>query len=115
MTTVPDIKFYDLELTRLARDITEWREEKGFETPPGIETATERTLMMEKLMLVVTEVSEAAEDVRHANWDGFCEEIADTMIRLLDICGAANIDISREIAEKMAKNEARPFKHGKTC
>jgi NTP pyrophosphatase (non-canonical NTP hydrolase) len=41
------------------------------------------------------------------------EEIADSMIRLLDICGAYNIDIDLLIELKMAYNETRPKMHGK--
>ena len=69
--------------------------------------------MLEKLMLVVTEVAEAAEAWRNDSTFGFDEEIADTFIRLMDICGSLGIDIEVEIGEKMAENENRPYLHGK--
>jgi len=58
------------------------------------------------LMMVVTEISEAAEDVRHGRWDHLPEELADAMIRLLGICGRMDINIEKAIREKMEKNTA---------
>ncbi len=69
----------------------------------------------EALMLVVTEVAEAMEGYRHQDHDNFREELADTFIRLFDLCGGMNIDIQAEIAKKAEKNKARPYKHGKIC
>lgn len=66
-------------------------------------------------MLVVTELAEAAEAVRHSDQKNFEEEIADTFIRLLDICGTCKIDIDKAIADKMEYNEGRPIRHGKVC
>ena len=67
-------------------------------------------------MLVVTELSEAAEVYREhkANWkEKFEEEIADTFIRLAHLCGDLEIDIEKAILRKMKINEKRPYKHGK--
>ena len=47
--------------------------------------------------------------------DGVQDEIADTIIRLLDLCGYMNIDIDKHIELKMKYNESRPYKHGKIC
>ena len=41
------------------------------------------------------------------------EEIADTMIRLFDLCGGLNIDIQWHIEKKLEYNRTRPHKHGK--
>ena len=68
--------------------------------------------MPEKLMLVVTEVSEAMEAWRKSDYKNFNEEIADTIIRLLQICYCMKIDLEYEIEKKMVVNESRPFKHG---
>ena len=102
-------------MNSLAQSITRWRESKGFKTPSGIFNEEDRTRMNEKLMLCVTELAEACEAVRHADYEGFCEELADTMIRILDICGACHIDIEDEIGRKMMKNRARQMLHGKKC
>lgn len=41
------------------------------------------------------------------------DEIADAIIRLLDLCGGYNIDIEAHITEKLRYNQKRPMKHGK--
>jgi len=68
----------------------------------------------EKIMLVVTELSEAVESHR---CNGFtkhlAEELADTVIRILDLCFFYGIDLGGEIANKVIVNEGRPQKHGK--
>jgi NTP pyrophosphatase (non-canonical NTP hydrolase) len=69
----------------------------------------------EALMLVVTELAEAMEAYRTQNDANFREEIADTFIRLLDLCGGFKIDIEQEIVKKSLKNKQRPYKHGKIC
>lgn len=96
-----------MQLNELSKQVTVWRKKKGFKTS--------WKNMPEKLMLVVTEVSEAMEAYRHEDKANFAEELSDTFIRLCDICGALEIDIESEIEKKMAYNEKRPFKHGKTC
>lgn len=45
--------------------------------------------------------------------DSFEDEIADTFIRLLDLCGHLGIDIDAHIKHKMWYNSTRPPKHGK--
>ena len=86
------------------------------------------------LMLCVSELSEALEADRkgkHAllvdaiNEDNFKEdfetcikdsfedELADTIIRILDLCGYYNIDIDEHIRLKMKYNQMRENKHGK--
>jgi len=69
----------------------------------------------EALMLIVTELAEAMEAYRKENKENFDEELADTFIRLLDLCGGLGIDIEEEIAKKCEKNKKRPYKHGKIC
>lgn len=105
-------KFSNDEFNMLCFAIATWREEKGFFTPSLF---TDTVHINEKLMLVVTEVAEACEAVRHQNYENFKEEIADTFIRLMDLCGTMGFDIEKEIIEKMKINENRPQKHGKTC
>ena len=94
-------------LNKLSKVIADWRKKKGFKTS--------WRNMPEKLMLVVTELSEAMEAYRHDDKKNFNEEIADTFIRLFDICGSIGIDIEDEVEKKMEVNKQRPFKHGKKC
>jgi hypothetical protein len=45
---------------------------------------------------------------------GIPSEAADVLIRVFHFCGKHGIDIESAVAEKMAYNDTRPFKHGKT-
>lgn len=45
--------------------------------------------------------------------DTFEDEIADTFIRLFDLCGAFDIDIESHILLKLGYNKTRPYKHNK--
>jgi NTP pyrophosphatase (non-canonical NTP hydrolase) len=47
--------------------------------------------------------------------DSFEDEIADCIIRLLDLCGFMGINIEKHIQLKMWFNEFREYKHGKIC
>jgi NTP pyrophosphatase (non-canonical NTP hydrolase) len=105
---------WSADINELAAQIQTWREGKGFHTPDGMNTENDRDMMLAKLMLVVTEVSEAAEAVRHTDEDNFKEEIADTFIRLFDISSAMGFDVHKIISEKMDINAKHPHKHGKT-
>jgi NTP pyrophosphatase (non-canonical NTP hydrolase) len=67
----------------------------------------------ELLMLIVSELSEALEALRAKDIPHFEEEIADTFIRLADLCGGRDIDIEEEIRKKMRKNIKRPYRHRK--
>lgn len=50
---------------------------------------------------------------RHVKPEGAAVELADAVIRIADLCGHLGIDLETAIAQKMAYNETRPFKHGK--
>lgn len=67
-----------------------------------------------RLMLIVSELSEALEALRHNDEDNFKEELADVAIRLGDLCGGLHINLEKEIQKKMKINESRPYKHGKS-
>ena len=69
----------------------------------------------EALMLIVTELAEAMEAYRIQDEENFKEELADTFIRLFDLCGGLHIDIQEAIEKKAQRNKMRPYKHGKIC
>lgn len=66
-----------------------------------------------KLMLVVTEVAEAAEAVRKGDDENFAEELADICIRVFDLAEGSGVNLEQAIVDKMQKNESRPHMHGK--
>lgn len=53
------------------------------------------------------------EDFQRYIKDTVEDEIADTIIRLLDLCGMLDIDIDKHIELKMQYNSSRPYLHGK--
>lgn len=65
------------------------------------------------LMLMTSELGEAIEAWRHGDEEEFAEELADVMIRLGDFAGFMQVDLEKAVADKMAKNAKRPYKHGK--
>lgn len=65
-----------------------------------------------KLALIVTECAEAIESTREDDYDNFKEEMADIIIRTLDLCDILNIDIDWEMNDKLLKLEGRGLKHG---
>jgi len=72
----------------------------------------------EMLMLIVSELGEAVEAHRKGQFglnqkDTFEDELADTAIRLFDLCGGLKVDLAGQIAWKMAYNQGREQKHGK--
>lgn len=79
----------------------------------------------ETLMLVVTELAEVAEGLRHGNPEsdkipGFTqveEEVADVLIRLADWTRAKghSRNLARAIIAKLEYNAGRPYKHGKSA
>lgn len=52
------------------------------------------------------------EELRHEKPEGISTELADCIIRILDFCGAAGIDIEEVIKRKHEYNKTRPYRHG---
>lgn len=109
----------------LAQEISETSEGKGF----WPEEVSEPWMIPIKIALVYTELSEALEAHRKLydddtasdysgmtpmQEDDFQEELADAVIRILDIVGYYGLDdFGLTIIEKMDRNRTRPPKHGK--
>lgn len=113
-------------LNDLAQEISEIAESKGFW---DIEAAGENAIVPLKLCLVHSEISEALEEHRKLyddddpshytgmtplQEDKFTEELADAVIRLLDIVGFLGLDqFGQILLEKVEKNRQRPYLHSK--
>lgn len=126
-------------LDALARDISLWAEVKGFWKVPGfmenlpdaegtaaLWSAYYRLKKAEKIALMHSELSELLESLRKlevsadmpADSEGMPltneeEEVADLIIRALDYSGHYGLRIGDAVRAKMAKNEGRPYMHGK--
>jgi NTP pyrophosphatase (non-canonical NTP hydrolase) len=86
-----------------------WREDRSFG---------------EIIALCHAELSEALEEYRNGcamdtkyytkegKPEGIAVELADTIIRILDFCGHAGIDIEAALKEKHEYNKLRPYRHG---
>lgn len=77
------------------------------------------------LALIHSEISEALEAYREGDiggpWyyegkpEGFGVELADAIIRILDLAEGFNIDLAKLIRIKLEYNKTRPQMHGKRC
>lgn len=80
----------------------------------GVNILTNPYTVSNKLMLIVTEISEAMEADRKDLMDeklphrkGIEVELADAVIRIADLAGALGLDLGGAIDEKMAYNTIR--------
>ena len=115
----------------LADDIYKWAEAKGFwkdeveivsvlSIQPELLVKLFHMKKCQKLMLIISEIAELMEGLRlpteeplNGIFTNEEEEAADIMIRLLDYCGRYKLRIVEALVAKMAKNENRPYMHGK--
>lgn len=113
-------------LNDLSEIISEIAESKGFWDPDNV---GENAVIPLKLALVHSEISEALEAHREEydddyadlstgmtpmQEDDFTEELADAVIRILDIVGYYDLsDFGDILIAKIEKNRNRPYKHGK--
>lgn len=111
-------------LDGLAEEISELAEQKGFWS----DEFDELSIIPIKLALVHDEVSEALRVHREVYDDGtvdvitdmtdmqeedFTEELADIIIRVLDLAGFYGFDIGATVLDKIERNRSRPTRHNK--
>jgi NTP pyrophosphatase (non-canonical NTP hydrolase) len=77
---------------------------------------------LECIALMHSELSEAVEEIRKDKPEFYMEEekpegwgveLADCVIRIMDLCEYHNVNLEFLISAKMRYNETRPYKHGK--
>ena len=94
--------------------------ETPFAKPPNMDQAAVNYIAS-KLLMIGTEVSEAAEALRVGDFDshspdgkpeGLKSELADIIIRVVDLAAALGMDMEHALTEKMAYNHTRPYRHG---
>jgi len=121
-----------MNLTRLSESIHATNVANGFYD--DLAGQDPDLVVIQRLFLCISELAEAGEALRknkldlslhpefnpekvyafEANYkDKFQDELADTMIRLFDLCGYLDIDINEWITCKLAYNKTRAYKHGK--
>lgn len=129
-----------ISLSELQKQVHQLAREKGWwpvvkTKAQGERLNLEEVNIPEKLMLMTSELGEALEWYRKQDEeflpfetpvmytgnnqekpDGFWIELADVIIRILDLAGAYGIDMESLIKEKHEYNKTRPFRHGnKKC
>jgi NTP pyrophosphatase (non-canonical NTP hydrolase) len=101
-------------IQQLCNEATLASASKGFHSPAPTK--------LEALMLIVSEIAEACEEIRagkpieyveNGKPEGLGVEMADAVIRIADFCGYHGINLQDIIARKMAFNQTREYKHGK--
>lgn len=98
------------KLNDFSRDAREISRANGFDNPTSI-AEVEKTAT--KLMLIVDECCEALHEVRKTGDEAaFGEELADILIRTVDLGYDLGIDFDTIVEAKMAKNRGRGYRHG---
>lgn len=77
--------------------------------------------MGERLALIHSEVSEALEAARKGNppdskipeFNSVTAELADVIIRVMDLAGGLDLSLAAAILAKMEHNKGRGYRHGK--
>lgn len=109
-----------LTLDDLAQECHDTSRAHGFwdhfvldEDPAEMRRITNPSINGEKIALIHSELSEALEACRDGDRDQEEEELADTIIRILDYCHARGFSMDKAVRLKMDKNRTREHLHGR--
>tara|TARA_R110001583_G_scaffold34551_2_gene115899 strand:+ start:3830 stop:4114 length:285 start_codon:yes stop_codon:yes gene_type:complete len=87
-----------MEINELAEKQFDWVERMGWHNKT----------VLEALALIGSEVGEAVNECRHEKpSENFGEELADIILRTVDLAHWQGVDLAEVIAAKMEKNESR--------
>ncbi len=100
-------------LTELGREVLEINEANGWNvTTADTWNEPNKYRIPAILALIHSEVSEALEAYRKGDKENFIEELADTLIRLVDLTAGLEVDLAAAVKAKLAVNRTRGYRHG---
>jgi NTP pyrophosphatase (non-canonical NTP hydrolase) len=99
-------------LAELAEWIREVNTLNGWNVAQDGDWTKDRYKIPAILALIHSEVSEALEAYRKNDVANFREELADVLIRVLDLAPAVDPDFDATVNAKVEKNRTRGFRHG---
>jgi len=102
---------YKCNLTSRAKGF--WDHEVLDVDPAEMREIKNPSIYGEKIALMHSELSEALEACRDGDRDQEEEELADTIIRILDYCHARGFSMDKAVYAKMERNTQRPHLHGR--
>jgi NTP pyrophosphatase (non-canonical NTP hydrolase) len=83
---------------------------------PRLYAISTMNFTLAQLAKISSEAGEAVECIqKNKSEDEFVEELADILIRTLDLAAWIGLPIGNAVAKKMQKNALRPYKHGGVC
>ena len=94
-------------LNVLARDVLEINTNNGWDVTTIEDWHGSKYKIPAVIALIGSEASEALEAFRNNDYANFREEIADIIIRCLDLAAGMGMDIEYELLMKMQKNHGR--------
>lgn len=78
--------------------------------------AADRDFTLSQIAKIASECGEAMRAIQKGKQpEEVTEELADVMIRILDLCGHMEMPLGYILVRKMEYNMTRPYKHGKKC
>lgn len=113
------------DLTDIQRSVHKLAKDKGWWDKVNDLSAIPTENVFEKLFLIQSEISEAGEELRSGKGfteiyqlvgsdkpEGFPIELADAVIRILDLCEVLGVNLEEALIMKHGYNSTRPHRHG---
>lgn len=109
---------YPTDLDKLQSIVWEQNDRNGWHESYDFRSPEQRAISIAtQLALIHTEVSEATQILRSPpgespDREAFGRELADIIMRTLDLAETLDVDITRHIHQNLKRNQARGYKHG---